>query len=417
MGGSISSRRRESSSLVKSPTSSTSNTGSLSSRGSRHRRSLRSFRRIGGHRDKLDGTSKDRLPRTNSTPSIGRPSISQDSNDTVNNPTPWLTNSVDLTSSSSSRRRGSFGKPQHQRLQSNGSSIEASKSAGYYSTSTDARECLRSPFTLISRDDVFGGNEDFQAVRSFLQQYYSSVCPRDPNLRLQIHRSISSPDNPLLSKSRFQSGHRVQRVLCEFESLSSAAKARDELRELSLIEEKLQALEEQDRRCQVDLNPTASPVFFILTPEDDSQIVSLATAARLLQERKEYLYKKIDLESSHSQGIRNILCNNSSSPPIAQESTMTAELQNHFTSTPYPSYQKSSSNRHSISGSSLTSVTPSSSFSRPRKPRALSLIESADGIVGLDSSSYRNLMQDVKDVKTLLFRLQGLLQEVSFIIH
>ena len=49
---------------------------------------------------------------------------------------------------------------------------------------------------------------------------------------------------------------------------------------------------------------------------------------------------------------------------------------------------------------------------RFRKPRALSLIESPDGYMGFDNPSYRTLVQDMNGVKTLLFRLQGLLQNV-----
>ena len=48
-----------------------------------------------------------------------------------------------------------------------------------------------------------------------------------------------------------------------------------------------------------------------------------------------------------------------------------------------------------------------------RKPRPLSVVESVDGNLALDGSSFRSVMQDINGIKTLLFRLQGELQEVS----
>ena len=50
-----------------------------------------------------------------------------------------------------------------------------------------------------------------------------------------------------------------------------------------------------------------------------------------------------------------------------------------------------------------------------RKPRPLSVVESEDGNLALDGSSFRSVMQDINGIKTLLFRLQGELQSVSFI--
>lgn len=49
-----------------------------------------------------------------------------------------------------------------------------------------------------------------------------------------------------------------------------------------------------------------------------------------------------------------------------------------------------------------------------RKPRPLSVVESVDGNLALDGSSFRSVMQDINGIKTLLFRLQGELQEVSW---
>lgn len=60
--------------------------------------------------------------------------------------------------------------------------------------------------------------------------------------------------------------------------------------------------------------------------------------------------------------------------------------------------------------SSSISQSPVKQF---RKPRPLSVVESVDGNLALDGSSFRSVMQDINGIKTLLFRLQGELQEVS----
>ena len=60
------------------------------------------------------------------------------------------------------------------------------------------------------------------------------------------------------------------------------------------------------------------------------------------------------------------------------------------------------------------SYTASSSVSHNmfRQPRPLSFVENADGTLALDSSSLRAVSQDLIGIKTLLFRLQGILQNV-----
>ncbi|CAG2107118.1 unnamed protein product [Medioppia subpectinata] len=63
--------------------------------------------------------------------------------------------------------------------------------------------------------------------------------------------------------------------------------------------------------------------------------------------------------------------------------------------------------------SSASTVIPSSTTFRNRKPRPLSLVEMADGSVGLDSPSFRAASQDLIGIKTLLFRLHGLLQNAE----
>lgn len=128
-------------------------------------------------------------------------------------------------------------------------------------------------------------------------------------------------------------------------------------------------------------------------------MVSLTKASSLIAERKSYLEKKIDLESSHCQRVKQILTTSSQHSSIPNSPLVAAS--------------NGSQPQTPTSGKAPASLTSTPSFSKTRKPRALSLIESADGIVGLDSSSYANLMQDVKDVKTLLFRLQGLIHNVS----
>lgn len=67
----------------------------------------------------------------------------------------------------------------------------------------------------------------------------------------------------------------------------------------------------------------------------------------------------------------------------------------------------SSSNSPSIT--ITTTKLPTTTF---RRPRPLSFVETPDGSCGLDSSSYRAACQDLLGIKTLLFRLHGLLQDV-----
>ena len=62
--------------------------------------------------------------------------------------------------------------------------------------------------------------------------------------------------------------------------------------------------------------------------------------------------------------------------------------------------------------SSASTVVSNTTF---RKPRPLSLVEMPDGSFGLDSPSLRAASQDLIGIKTLLFRLHGLLQNVIFI--
>lgn len=69
------------------------------------------------------------------------------------------------------------------------------------------------------------------------------------------------------------------------------------------------------------------------------------------------------------------------------------------------SYTASSTGNHTV-----TSTTPS--YAIFRRPRPLSFVETADGALGLDSPSLRAVSQDVIGIKTLLFRLQGVLQNV-----
>lgn len=72
------------------------------------------------------------------------------------------------------------------------------------------------------------------------------------------------------------------------------------------------------------------------------------------------------------------------------------------------SYTAASSTSHN---QTVTSTTPS--YAIFRRPRPLSFVETADGNLGLDSPSLRAVSQDVIGIKTLLFRLQGVLQNVS----
>lgn len=68
--------------------------------------------------------------------------------------------------------------------------------------------------------------------------------------------------------------------------------------------------------------------------------------------------------------------------------------------------------RHSYTSGGGSSPKFSGSFF-PR-PRPLSFIEKEDGSIGVGQNSVPALMQDVKNIKTLLYRLQGELQNVSY---
>jgi hypothetical protein len=63
-----------------------------------------------------------------------------------------------------------------------------------------------------------------------------------------------------------------------------------------------------------------------------------------------------------------------------------------------------------LSNSSSTTITPNTTF---RRPRPLSFVEMPDGSYGLDSPSFRAACQDLIGIKTLLFRLHGILQNVN----
>ncbi|KAI1292069.1 hypothetical protein HDE_07535 [Halotydeus destructor] len=76
------------------------------------------------------------------------------------------------------------------------------------------------------------------------------------------------------------------------------------------------------------------------------------------------------------------------------------------------SLSRSSSINSSLSRSTSNGAAKSST-TKFTKPRALSLVESPEGNLGFDGTSYRSLMQDMHGVKLLLFRLQGLLQNVE----
>lgn len=90
-------------------------------------------------------------------------------------------------------------------------------------------------------------------------------------------------------------------------------------------------------------------------------------------------------------------------------------------SSPLASVQKASSmigpgqsklrKRHSYTSGGGSSPKFSGSFF-PR-PRPLSFVEKEDGSIGVGQNSVPALMQDVKNIKTLLYRLQGELQNVS----
>lgn len=66
--------------------------------------------------------------------------------------------------------------------------------------------------------------------------------------------------------------------------------------------------------------------------------------------------------------------------------------------------------RHSYTSSSSASSTPHHVF---RRPRPLSFVENDDGSFGLDSPSLRAVAQDLIAIKTLLFRLQNVLQNAE----
>lgn len=69
--------------------------------------------------------------------------------------------------------------------------------------------------------------------------------------------------------------------------------------------------------------------------------------------------------------------------------------------------------------SSAAEIRHSNSFSGVRnsphtfrQPRPVSVVESSDGTMEMDGSSKRSIMQDINGIKTLLFRLQGEIQNV-----
>lgn len=70
---------------------------------------------------------------------------------------------------------------------------------------------------------------------------------------------------------------------------------------------------------------------------------------------------------------------------------------------------------------SYTSSTNTSNLNNKvpvfRRPRPLSFVEKDDGSFGLDQPSLRAVAQDLIGIKTLLFRLQNVLQNVSFLLN
>ena len=66
--------------------------------------------------------------------------------------------------------------------------------------------------------------------------------------------------------------------------------------------------------------------------------------------------------------------------------------------------------RHSYTSSS--SCSPPQYVQHFRRPRPLSFVENEDGSLGFDSPSQRAVQQDIIGLKTLLFRLQNVLQNV-----
>lgn len=271
---------------------------------------------------------------------------------------------------------------------------------------------LNSPFSVITSQELLDTDEDYRSVNDFLSKHYSAPDGQQSLTRVvRISERINRETTPETPSHRTpgdpqrrnpHSSGRCSFSLCDMECSRSHATARDELNELNTIEYRLNCLMSQDRRRS--LNPESSgksfKVSFTLSngSQQESHMVSLSKASALIAERKSYLEKKIDLESSHCQRVKQILTN----------------THNVSTTTSSPAVTPAGSVPVTPTGKPNVTLTSTPSFSKTRKPRALSLIESADGIVGLDSSSYANLMQDVKDVKTLLFRLQGLIHIVSF---
>lgn len=275
---------------------------------------------------------------------------------------------------------------------------------------------LSSPFSVITSQELLEADEDYRSVSDFLVKHYAAPDQQTSLTRVsrindRIQRECDSKQSPTTSRPhndhqqrrnhQQNSSERSSFSLCDFECNRSHVTARDELNELNTIEYKLNCLVNQDRRRSSVISDRSNDgksvkVNFTLSngSQQESHLVSSSKASALIAERKSYLEKKIELESSHCQRVKQILTN--SLPPVA-----TAPVS--------PGSQPSTPN---IKSPATITSTPSFS-TKTRKPRALSLIESADGIVGLDSSSYANLMQDVKDMKTLLFRLQGLIHIVS----
>ena len=298
--------------------------------------------------------------------------------------------------------KGTDSQQQQQQQQPSGDSCTRTptNSSGVGGRGTGIRG-VTSPFTVITSQEVLDSDDDYKSVSDFLSKHYyaSTDAPRTLTRVSRISERLNGCRDAGESPS-VRAANSSERVLsspstrscfslCDLECNRSLTSARDEMNELNSIEYKMNSLMGQDRRRNpssdsVDRN--SQRVSFTLSngSEQETHTVPLNKAAALIAERKAYLEKKIQLESSHCQRVKQIL---GSESPASQPPTPTARTAATLTSTP--------------------------SFSKTRKPRALSLVESADGIVGLDSSSYANLMQDVKDVKTLLFRLQGILHQVS----
>ena len=260
-----------------------------------------------------------------------------------------------------------------------------------------------SPFTNLTGEDLLEATDDnYKSVRDFLIKHYSFDSNHKRIGSRLVDRLRSTPLNGVREPSTFHtqldSTTNADVMSTSSECIRAALMiTREEINELNIIESKLKCLTDQktSRRGSGGSNaPDGDETLFRVTfrlkngSDQESFSLSLQKAYGLITERRNFLEKKLELELQHSKSIQDLLKgpNSMTSPPLT-------------------------------SSSSFKSMGPASllngSLPKMRKPRALSLVESADGNLGFDGSSYRNLMQDVKDVKTLLFRLQGLLQTVS----